>query len=209
MSSGGNRPRRRWLSGALAAGALLLALAGPVAGHSELVTTAPAAGSQVASPFSGPIVLTFSEHLADGSKAELYDSGHQLLSSAEVDAAGPTMTFTLVGALGPGDYEVEWTSIADDGDLLRGTVKFSVIPTAASPTPSAPSAATSSIEPSAETPSAASASATAETATPSPSPSPAGGDTSGTGGDVILPIVVVLIAAAAGAFYLVRRNRPA
>ena len=49
---------------------LLPALA---AAHSELETSDPADGANVASPYTGPIVLTFSEHLASGTKADLVD----------------------------------------------------------------------------------------------------------------------------------------
>ncbi len=44
------------------------------------------------------------------------------------------MTIDLPSSLAAGDYSVEWVSIADDGDLLRGTVAFTV---AAGSSPSA------------------------------------------------------------------------
>ena len=147
--------------------------------HSELKSSDPAEGASVASPFSGPLVLTFSEALADGSKADLVGPDGSTVATATVDATAATMTFMLTSQLEPGAYHVKWTSIANDGDLLRGIVNFSVA-----------------------------AAATAEAATPAASPVASSGAGSG-GTDVILPIAIALIVAAAGAVFLVRRNRPA
>ena len=109
------------------------------------------------------------------------------------------MTITPTASLAPGAYEVRWTSIADDGDLLRGTVAFTVAP-APSPSPS-PTASAASAAP---TPS--------ETPIPSTAPTPlpsAAGTPAGSGGDVILPIIIALVILGAGAVYLLtRRNRP-
>lgn len=177
-------------------------LAGPVAAHSDLVSSSPAEGATVPSPFSGPIVLTFSEHLATGSKADLLKGDGTTVASATVSAN--TMTVALSAPLDVGGYSVRWTSVADDGDLLRGIVHFTV-----SAAPASPSAAASPTSPASAAP----------TASPSPSPSvplsagpsPSGGsDTSGSGGnDVLIPIVVALVVLAAGAAYLLtQRNRP-
>ena len=61
--------------------AALLVLLLPVSAsaHSELQSSDPAQGTVVPSPFSGPIVMTFTESLAVGSKADLYGPGHQLV----------------------------------------------------------------------------------------------------------------------------------
>jgi methionine-rich copper-binding protein CopC len=177
------------------------------AGHSELESSRPADGATVPSPFDGPIVLSFSATLASGSKADLLGPDGAKLASATVDGPGATMTIPLEAALAAGSYEVKGVSVADDGDLLRGTLTFTVAaapPTASprsSPTPaSTPSAAATSpsAEPSiAESPSAASPGASAT------------GNASTSGGDVVLPIVVALIVVGGGAVYLLgRRNRP-
>ena len=117
------------------------------------------------------------------------------------------MVATPAAALAPGSYLVEWTTTsADDGELARGTWTFTVaLPPTPSPTPvatpaaSATAAASSSAAPSTPPPTTA--------ATPVPS---ADGGTSGSGNDVILPIVIALIVLGAGAAYLFsRRNRPA
>jgi methionine-rich copper-binding protein CopC len=183
---------------------LLVVLAPPpTIAHSDLQSSDPASGAEVPSPFSGPITLTFTEALAVGSKADLYGAGHQLVASATIEAG--TMTIAPTTTLAPGQYSVEWVSIADDGDLLRGTVAFIV---AAAPSASAIATSPPSSSSSAAPTNAPGAAATG--ASPSPTASPAPSDqTGGTGGDVVLPIVIALILAAAGAFYLVRRNRPA
>lgn len=198
------RKLRRPLVLAVIAGLLVLLLPSPASGHSELQSSDPAPGATVPSPFGGPLVLTFTESLAVGSKADLYGPGHQLVASATIDAG--TMTISPTSALPPGEYTVEWVSIADDGDLLRGTVSFSV-GAGASPLGSPAPSATASAQPPSEATNLPSAASTAG-ATPAAS-SAAPTDTGGNGSDVILPIVIALILAAAGAFYLVRRNRPA
>jgi methionine-rich copper-binding protein CopC len=204
MPSHTRRDRRRPALVALVAAFLVLLLPSSASAHADLQSSEPAQGATVPFPFSGPVVLTFTESLAVGSKADLYGPGHQLVASATIDAG--TMTIPTSGALPAGDYTVEWVSIADDGDLLRGTLAFTVAAAASPSTPPTPSAAPS-VEPSGEPTSAPSA-PSASAATPSPTPGPAEG-TSGTGSDVILPIVIALLVAVAGAFYLVRRNRPA
>ncbi|HEV8403838.1 MAG TPA: copper resistance CopC family protein [Candidatus Limnocylindrales bacterium] len=184
-----------------AASMAILLVPGLVSAHSELVSSSPTSGATVPSPYSGPIVLTFSEHLATGSKADLVDSTGATVASAVVDPDAKTMTITPTTPLPAGDYQVKWVSIADDGDVLRQPiVSFTVAP-AASPSPSATAAASTA-------PSASAAPTTAPTAAPTPAPSPAP-DTSGSGGDVVLPIIVALIVLGAGAAYLLtRRNRP-
>jgi methionine-rich copper-binding protein CopC len=192
--------------------AALVALWSPAiaTAHSELEKATPADKATVESPFSGPIVLSFSEELASGSKADLLGPGGAGVASATVDGPGKTMSFALSAPLDPADYEVRWVSVADDGDLLRGTVTFTVAPAPATPTPTATVTITSSVT---ETSRPATPVPTAEVSPESPSPSPSsflgenGSDTNG--GDVILPIVVALLVIVAGAVYLLgRRNRP-
>lgn len=215
---------RRLLAFATAASLVLLLIPVAVTAHSDLESSEPAQGVVVPAPFAGPIVLTFSEDLADGSKADLIGPDGATIAKAVVDGAAKTMTFTLTTPLDPGAYEVHWVSIADDGDVLRQpVVKFSVAaapspspspspsPTPSpTPTPSPPaaSASASAAPPSASAAATVAASATPPSTTPTPAPS-ADSATAGSGGDVVLPIVVALIVLAGGAFYLFsRRNRP-
>jgi methionine-rich copper-binding protein CopC len=196
-------PVRRVAAILMAVPLAVMLLPAMAAAHSELETSDPAEGANVASPYTGPIVLTFSEHLASGTKADLVDPSGATVAQAVVDPNAKTMTVTPTAPLSPGDWEVRWVSVADDGDLLRGIVKFTVATQASAAVTASPEA---SLAPSA---SAAPASATS-TAAPSPAPSPSGaGSSTGSGGDVVLPIIVALLVLAAGAAYLLtRRNRP-
>jgi methionine-rich copper-binding protein CopC len=185
----------------LAAALATVLVPGLASAHSELVSSSPTSGATVQSPYTGPIVLTFSEHLATGSKADLVDASGATVASATVEPNGPTMTFTLAVPLPAGAYQVKWVSIADDGDVLRQPIVPFTVAAGASQA-SATSPATSAA------PSASTAATTAPTTVQSASPSP-GSDTSGTGSDVVVPIIVALIVLGAGAAYLLtRRNRP-
>lgn len=136
------RIHRRWLGGLATIALLALVLPVLVSAHSELKSSDPADGATVPSPFSGPVALTFTEHLADGTNADLIAPDGSTVAAASVGADPATMTFTLTSALAPGAYQAKWTSIADDGDLLRGIVKFTVAAAAtAEPATPAPSAA--------------------------------------------------------------------
>jgi hypothetical protein len=194
----------------LAIGAALAMSLPAIAGaHSELETSSPADGATVPSPFDGPITLEFSAALADGSKAELLGPDGTTIASATVDGPGAGMTFTLDGALAAGDYQVKWTTVAEDTDVARGTIDFSVAPAPPTPSPTATPTAAPSAEPSASptpTPTPEPASAAPS---PVPSATPSTGDATGSGSDVVLPIVVALVVVGAGAAYLFsRRNRP-
>ncbi|MEX1169294.1 MAG: copper resistance protein CopC [Chloroflexota bacterium] len=193
---------------ALLTGALLvMLLPAVVVAHAELDTSTPAEGATVPSPFEGPIVLDFTEALADGSEADLLGPDGETVASADVDRAGARMTFELDAALDPGEYEVRWTGVALDGHVDRGTFGFTVAP--APPTPEPTPEPTPSPAASVTAPAETLAPATVEPlASPSPSPSVDGGETAGTG-DVVLPIIVALLVVGAGAVYLLtRRNRP-
>ena len=191
----------------MAASLAILLVPGLVSAHSELVSSTPATGATVPSPYAGPIVLTFSEHLATGSKADLVDATGATIASATVDANAMTMTFTLTTPLLPGAYQVKWVSIADDGDVLRQPIVTFKVVAAATPSQSAGAVDSPSAAPSASA-AATAAPTSAVTAAPTPAPSPDPTD-SGSGSDVVVPIIVALIVLGAGAAYLLtRRNRP-
>lgn len=122
------------------------------------------------------------------------------------------MSIALDAPLDPGDYEVRWVSVSDDGDLLRGTLTFTVSPAPPTPEPT-PTPVTTTSETSSASQTSAPATPVPSTVESSPSPSPTGflgenGSDTGSG-DVILPIVVALLVIVAGAVYLLgRRNRP-
>lgn len=204
-------PLRRSLALAITAATFLLTLVAPAAtlAHAELTGSTPADKSSVAGPFAGPITLTFSEALATGSSATLLAGGTKV---ADATVSGATMTFTLASALAPGAYTIQWTGVAADKHVDRGTVAFTVTePTPAPATPT-PVPATPTPAPTAA-PSATAAPATASpapsiaaTAAPVASATPAAGSAASSGGDVILPIVVALVFVALVAVTLLRKR---
>ena len=133
---------------------------------------------------------------------------------------------TLDGlTLAPGDYLIKWTSAsAEDGDIARGQLTFTVAeaPASVEPTASASSGPEPSTEPTASaaagtpTPTDAAslaptpvASAAPSPVAPTPAPSAAPTEPASSTSDVLLPIVVgLLLVAGIGAFVL-RRSRGA
>jgi methionine-rich copper-binding protein CopC len=117
-----------------------LAAAVPAVAHSELVSSIPAAGSTVAPAAVASIVLTFSETLKAGSHADIVGPDGKTVGSAAIDAADDKkLSWTPTAPLAPGSWMIQWTSIdAEDGDVLRGMIAFSVgsASPAASPPPS-------------------------------------------------------------------------
>lgn len=195
--------RSRTVAAAAALVVLLVAGAAPVFAHAELVSSDPADGAQLATS-PATITLTFSEGVVGKSAFNLILNG-QTIGTGKAANDGDT-TMTLGGlSLEPGAYTIQWTSVADDGDLLRGTIKFTVLQGSA---PSAPASPT--VAPSAGASDAASSTPAPTVAAVSPSPQ-ASADTapaSSSGNDVLLPIVIgLLIVAGVGAILLQRSRR--
>jgi hypothetical protein len=161
-----------------------LGLPAPVAAHSELKTSVPADGA-VLTAQPPEIVLTFTAALNKAkSSITLHDATGTELAKAGVDPADDTVMRLVPPALAPGAYEIRWTSVALDGDLLRGIVHFTLAAPTPSPT-STPTAVTSGTPAISPSPSAS--------PSPSSSPSPSGGSSSATSSDVIVPIVVAIV----------------
>jgi methionine-rich copper-binding protein CopC len=201
---------RRGATPILAAALAVALLPGVVLGHADLVTPSPADKS-TATELVTVVSGVFSEAMKpDGSSLNVKDATGATVATGTVDPADATrMVATPSAALGSGAYTVEWTSVATDGHVARGTWGFKVA-IAPTPSPTAVATAAPNAAPTAQPTAAptASASAPAPSAGPTPAPS-AGGGTSGSGGDVVLPIIVALIILGAGAAYLLtRRNRP-
>jgi copper resistance protein C len=176
---------------ALLPGLVLLAVvASPALAHAELVSSDPTDKAQVESAFNGPITLTYDEALYPGSRADLRGPDGSVVASAEVD--GATLVFTLDGPLDAGAYTIQWTSIAVDRDIERGTLTFTVVPAPPTATPGA----TANPAPSA-------------TATASPAPTGGGGAPAGSTGDIIVPLLAAVIAVGAIGAFLLRNRRTA
>lgn len=193
---------------AVIAGALLVAMfPAIVIADAELEQSTPADGATVPSPFDGPIVMTFTAALAEGSTAELLDPDGAPVGSTVVDGPGATMTITFDTPLAAGTHRVRWVAVAEDTHLSRDTFEFTVAP--APPTPAPTPEPTPTPEASATAAPATSPPITPEpSVAPSPSPIVDEGSASGTA-DVLLPIIVALVVVGAGAVYLLtRRDRP-
>lgn len=113
--------------------ALLLALVmglqpSPVWAHNELLTAVPAPGAAIAT-VPAEIRLTFSEPLARGSTFQLFGQNFQPISgiSATIDRDSPEDLVAATPLLPPGDYTVQWTSVAGDGDTLSGSYSFTLL----------------------------------------------------------------------------------
>ena len=171
-------------------------------GHAELVSADPADGSTVEGP-DVPIVLVFSQALAKGSNADVLGPDNVAVVTLVPDSADATRLVPSAEGIvfEAGNYTIEWTSVAADGDILRDTITFTV--TAPPPTPS-PNV----------TPEASPSAPPEPSPSPSPSPSPAPapsaepGDGSGDGSASIIPIIVALALVGAAAWWLVVRRRP-
>jgi len=184
---------------ALAGAFLVLVLVSPALAHADLESSDPADKAVVSTP---PTIVTlrFSEDLDPGKSSFRLIGPSGTIGTGKV--AGDPTGMTLDGlTLLPGDYEIQWTSAALDGDILRGTLTFTVAeptPAPATPTPS-PSLPD---EPTA-VPSAA------PSVAPTPVPSAAPADPASSSSDVLLPIIVALVAVAAIGAYVLRRSRRA
>lgn len=185
--------RRALLLGALAT----LLVPAAVAAHADLVGSTVTEGQVVPSGSLGAISLTFSEDLGAGSKVELVGPG--IDTTADWAAGdGRVLSMRPPDPLPPGSYELRWTSVATDGDILRGIIHFTVTPATGSPS-SLPSAGAVTQGPS-PTPTSP------LVPSPAPSASPNGGTSSGSL-DLLLPIALVLALVAIGFGLLRGRSR--
>ncbi len=179
-----------------------------VAAHAELVSAEPADSSSVEGPFFA-IILTFSQPLADGSRAEVFQTGQSTpVLTIPPDTADPTRMTYAPGSqaqqFSAGDYTIQWTSVADDGDILRGTIAFTV--TAPPPTPRPTPTPEPSATPVPATPTPLPTAAPTPAPTPAPTAPPVDGSGDGNANAVIVPIVVGLVLVGLAAWWLVRRR---
>ena len=203
-------PIRRASALILAVSFAVLALPGLALAHAELKTASPADKSTATTPVEVVSGIFTEPMKADGSSLTVKDAAGATVAKGTIDPADDKrMIATPVSPLDSGAYTVAWTAVATDGHVERGKWTFTVAiaPTPA-PTPvptAAPTVAPSTPPSSAPTPAPVTP---APSIAPTPAPSADGG-TTGSAGDVLLPIIVALIVLGAGAAWLLtRRNRP-
>ena len=171
---------------------LVLALPAGAAAHAELVTSTPDDGAVVAAP--AEVVLTFDEAVVEGSsfcraRRDRLD-GRDRRSRIRPTPRSCGRPFRLSG---PGAYEVQWTSVAEDADVERGTFRFTIAePTPVPPTP------TPVPERRADGDAHAIGRGHARTVAASPTPSATVGGGADSGTDVLLPILAVVVLVAVG-----------
>ena len=194
----------------LALAVLTLALVpGLVLGHAELETATPEDGSTVTEPVTEVSGIYSEAMRPDGSSLVVKDSSGATVARGTVDPEDDTrMVATPATSLANGRYRVESTAVAKDGHVEHAIWRFTVaVAPTPSPTPVVTAAPTASVPAQSAAPTPAPATSV-PSAAPTPIPS-ADGSTTGSGGDVVLPIIVALIVLGAGAAYLLtRRTRP-
>ncbi len=116
---------------------LALLVAAPALAHADLVASTPEDGEVLAVPPTA-VELTFSEGLDAGKSSFRLIGPDGDVGTGKAPKDGAT-TMALEGlALGPGDYRIKWTSVAEDGHIERGSLAFTVsspTPEPATPTP--------------------------------------------------------------------------
>jgi methionine-rich copper-binding protein CopC len=184
------------VSGAIAA----LLVPGLAVAHADLETAAPADKSTV-TELVAEVSGIYSEAMTpEGSSLVIKDASGATVARGTVDPEDDTrMVATPAAPLGSGVYTVESTAVATDGHAERTTWTFTVAVVAtASPAASAVPSAAPTLAAATPLPSVA----------PTPAPSADPGPT-GSGSDVLLPIIVALVILGGGAVYLLsRRNLP-
>lgn len=123
-------------SGILAAFALslvaFLGISGPALAHSDELETNPAAGATVEAGRI-PITLTFGEELLTGYESIAHeivitDSEKKIIPALCATAEGFDLT-TAVAIDQPGEYQVTWRTVSEDGHPVSGAFKFEVVNT--------------------------------------------------------------------------------
>ncbi len=181
-----------------------LLAAGPVLGHAELEQSMPEDGEVLATPPT-LVTLAFTEGLDAGkSSFQLLRAGGDEIATGSASGDGETTMSAIDLTLGPGDYVIRWTAVAEDGHVERGRLTFSVQePTPPpSPTPAPTEASSASAPPSATA-------VASPSATPAPSPSADTTPTASAGTDVLLPIIAALVIVGVVAYLVLRRGRTA
>lgn len=104
---------------------LVLGFSSPAFAHSDIVQTAPEDGA-VLYELPESFVVTYSENLiADGTFAALIFEGQATRLVAEV--VGNQVFMSLDPNLSPGDYRVEFKTVAADGHPQEGSINFTLL----------------------------------------------------------------------------------
>lgn len=217
---GAQRPSRLATVALVAVALLIAALilpAAPASAHDQLVSTDPDQGSTVQTAPEA-ITMTFS-----GSPQKLGNEISVVHDGTDVADGDPTAEFhtitqPLTGDLAPGDYEVKWRVVSEDGHPVTGKFSFTLAgDSAAEETPAEKATAEPTDEPT-ENSSGESAEAAADSGSSSTSAATTDSSSSATASDAaddvsssslligIVTIVVIVILAFA-VLVIVRRRK--
>ena len=155
--------------------------AGPALAHTTLKGSDPAEGTSVSSA-PETVTLTFAEAVtlpADPINVTGPDGSSWIVGTTTVTGASVAAPVQAVGP--PGPCTLNYTVIAEDGDEVKGSVRFTLT--------AAATATTGEVAP---------ATVSAATATAEPAPAAATGESSGTSGWVWVAIVVIVVGVLAG-----------
>jgi methionine-rich copper-binding protein CopC len=138
---------QRIIGAILLAGLGILAPISPASAHTDLVSTSPAADSDVLAA-QDTISLTFSEPpLVDGAAIVVMNSSGDILDSPAPSLDGASLSIPWPADLTTGKTTIQWRATAQDGHVESGEFVFNY--TAAAESGMAPSPAASTL-PSAE-----------------------------------------------------------
>jgi copper resistance protein C len=159
--------------------------AGPAMAHTALKGSDPAEGGSLSSA-PEKVTLTFEEAVslpADPINVTGPDGSSWIVGTTTVTGASVTAPVQAVGPSGP--CTLNYTVIADDGDEVKGSVRFTLTAAATATTSEA-------------APATVSAATAIATAAAEPAPAAADGASSGTSGWVWVAIVVIVVGVLAG-----------
>lgn len=112
--------------GSLTVAALLFAAPAVAGAHGLLRSSAPAADTTLAAPPSEiRLVFTEAPERAFTRVRVMGPDGHVFTEAVEI-LPGNVAFARIPGAIGPGEYRVEWQTAGDDGHPVSGTFKFTV-----------------------------------------------------------------------------------
>jgi len=159
----------RGLRALLAVALLVTAAATPAAAHTDLVSTDPADGKVLSAP-PERLTMRFGEDILDGgARVVAQDQSGGKVDLGPEQVNGPELTAAWPGTAAEGTYTVAWRAVSDDGHPLEGRFAFTV------------KGATATVP-----------------VTPPADPTPAADDQQGTGVNLAVPGLFVIVLLAVG-----------
>jgi methionine-rich copper-binding protein CopC len=158
---------RRLVPSLLLACLAMLAVATPAFAHTELISSDPAKGAQLAAAPT-QLTLTFSEAASvDNAEISVTAPDGAKWTVGTITARDTSLIVPLQGSGPAGRYMIDYTVTALDGDAVSGQIPFTLAAPAQPPVPTtaAPAATTSGAAAATQTSTPASSAATSTTAT--------------------------------------------